>query len=639
MDPGVSSATSCIADLGSISSLEQHLQSCLLALFHACAHDGMKCKSVSTAVDTKAHSHASSHNGIQISLVDIPVDLSAPFHASSTDATKPGSINATLNKIINIKTLIHRVSNTGFDGRLGLKDIMIAKHTATNDPAHLSFGLDERWMEHWADQNRTPNSIQEYSKPDYRPSSFYDNIVTEKLPIELIEKVFWYLSAEDRDVLAYISLFRNAVLNRSATVRFTSETGTDLISLARLAVPGISEDRQLVLEPILKEEHPDIKILTFNNNVNSAKQMMVGLSLATTCDCITRLEFYGASIIDSAFDLIIHDFPNLKQISIERCCMVSNEAVLDFFTRPWRNHIELNFVLPFWDQFRPCISWCDAEQYSRTCFALLLRYAHEILRYQPQLLSRRGAFYEGLISIFSIHSADLDRYHHAFTALLATVEQYAPVSSGIQTPSLVKYDEAAKALVAIVIGDKRDSYRQDSSGGGMIHCREHQQDFPSDCYLYQGPEDELGQPQPEWGCALCIWLREHTYEYLDSDRVGENLNKLLRSRYPVFEHLKKQQVMEVARHIRAGGSTEEGSARADLVYRIKFEEHFVADESWHLDLTEEEVENDTLLTRETLEHIPCDLDHIVVPPKCLDISNDRRYSRVRTSKAILSGGV
>jgi len=138
-----------------------------------------------------------------------------------------------------------------------------------------------------------------------------------------------------------------------------------------------------MLEPIPKDEYSSFNTLTFAQSVDSAEQMMVGLSLATTCSFITRLEFHRAQIVQDVFEYMVSDFPKLRQVSIEKCPMVSDEQVLDFFAQPWSSHIELFFVSASPIQFK-AMSF-PTEKYGRAYLVLLLRYAYHILAYQPQL--------------------------------------------------------------------------------------------------------------------------------------------------------------------------------------------------------------------------------------------------------------
>jgi len=111
-----------------------------------------------------------------------------------------------------------------------------------------------------------------------------------------------------------------------------------------------------MLEPIPKDEYSSFNTLTFAQSVDSAEQMMVGLSLATACSFITRLEFHRArsfKMFSSTWSVTFRNYdrfrlrnaqwfqtnrylislPNLGQVTLS----YSSFQLLRFNSRPCRS--------------------------------------------------------------------------------------------------------------------------------------------------------------------------------------------------------------------------------------------------------------------------------------------------------------
>jgi len=106
-------------------------------------------------MDYGARGTAALHAG---PLASLELEVKSCLHALSGalfhDATKASSNDATLRNIVNIRALADHVLTQGVHGLC---------------------------MKLWAEQNKTPDSIQEHLKSEYRPSTLYQNIMIEAI--------------------------------------------------------------------------------------------------------------------------------------------------------------------------------------------------------------------------------------------------------------------------------------------------------------------------------------------------------------------------------------------------------------------------------------------------------------------------
>jgi len=69
---------------------------------------------------------------------------------------------------------------------------------------------------------------------------------------------------------------------------------------------------------------------------------MVGWALTVKCPELTRLEFVKTDLVTDIFSKLLPHLPKLKQVVIEKCYSVTNDAVLQYFTSQ-PTEIELTF--------------------------------------------------------------------------------------------------------------------------------------------------------------------------------------------------------------------------------------------------------------------------------------------------------
>lgn len=460
----------------------------------------------------------------------------------SGQVTGSRSVNEASRKIKSIEFLIDTISRHGLS------------HFASFHEGQ------EQHTKLWAAQNKTPTFLREDMKAENRPSPFgpYTNIMLEKLPMELVDRVVELLSAQDRNALSKITSFRDAIFTTSATVKMTSDTGEEPISLARIGTSNNPGGRRLVLKTLPMSQHSEIRTLTFVQPVVNAfaihaKRMLLGLSLASTCQGLTRLEFFGAPITAYALELVTRNFPKLKHISVEKCVSIPNQDVLRIFTRSWNSHVELTFTPPRAQRSDRGLD------YDMACFALLLTFGHLVGKYQPQLLSRLSSFYNTLMKIFGIHITNVEPYHVAFAELRTAMQTYDTMS--LDDPP-ANYSAAVQKLDKMIARGKPAYEAQidaDEPGGfRLINCRIHRSCLPSNCYTREKLNQD-GDPE----CRLCHQPQELKRGCPTRSEPSRDLNAVV-DLYCLTSCsgrstpcISAVHPIDIARHIQNGGSRDE----------------------------------------------------------------------------------